>query len=202
MPISIDEQGLKELFPEISEIEDPKMQQGVIDIWLDVAAATSWERLEDIPKNLKSESYRPLISHIRGTTRMALSLAEIAKEYQGRSYDRDMLISLCLLHDVTKILESEPDPEGLPTGGSVLPARTSEIGKDLPHSAYGAHLILAKGLPTRLAHLVITHTHSCNVRGVGWEAALLFYADFADTDAGIIPTGAKTYSQRWRPDPE
>jgi hypothetical protein len=116
--------------------------------------------------------------------------------------DRDMLISACLLHDVTKILESEPDPEGAPTGDSVLPARKSQIGKALPHAAYAAHMILEKGLPIRLAHLVITHTHACNMRGVGWEASLLFYADFTDTDAGLIPTGAKSYSQRWRPDPE
>ena len=202
MSISINAQGIQELFPEVLEIEDPKMQQGVIDIWLDVAAATSWERFEDIPKNLEAEKYRPLMSHIRGTTLMALSLAEITKKLQGTPYDRDILISACLLHDVTKILESEPDPEGTPVSDAVLPARKSEIGKALPHGAYAAHMILEKGLPLRLAHLVITHTHDCNIRGVGREASLLFYADFADSDAGIIPTGAKLYSQRWRPDPE
>ena len=202
MSISINAQGLTELFPEILEIENPKLKQGVIDIWLDVAAASPWEHFEDIPKNLKAERYRPLIPHIRGTTLNALSLAEIAKKLHGTPYDRDLLISVCLLHDVTKILESEPDPEGTPTSGSVLPARKSEIGKAMPHAAYAAHLVLEKGLPIRLAHLIITHTNDCNKRGIGWEASLLFYADFTDTDAGIIPTGAKTYSQRWRPDPE
>lgn len=202
MSISISAQGIKELLPEVVEIENPKMQQGVIDIWLDIAAAASWERFEDIPKNLKSERGRPLLSHIRGTTLMALSLAEIAKKLHGTPYDRDILISACLLHDVSKILEIEPDPEGTPVSDAVLPGRKSEIGKSLPHGAYAAHMVLEKGLPFRLAHLVITHTNDCNVKGVGWEASLLFYADFANTDAGIIPTGAKLYSQRWRPDPE
>jgi len=202
MSIFIDENGIKKLLPEISEIKDPKLRQGVIDIWRDIAAATLWKRFEDIPKNLKAENYRPLISHIRGVTQMAVSLAEIAEKYQDRSYDRDLLIAACLLHDVSKIVECEPDPKGSQTRGSVLPAQKSEIGKNLPHGAYASHMVLAKELPVKLAHLITTHTHACNIRGVGWEASLLFYADFADTDAGIIPTGAKTYSQRWRPDPE
>ena len=52
----------------------------------------------------------------------------------------------------------------------------------------------------RLAHLLITHTHASNVRGKGWEAALLFYADFVDTDAGIVMAGegSPMYSQRWK----
>ena len=202
MSVSINEQGIKELFPEVSEIQDPKLRQGVIDIWLDIAAAAPWKRFEDIPKNLAAEKYRPLLSHIRGVTQMALSLAEIAKNLHGTPYDRDLLISACLLHDATKVIESEPDPEGTAAGDAVLPARKSEIGKALPHAALAMHMVLEKGLPVELAHLVITHTHDCNVRGVGWEASILFYADFADTDAGIFPTGEKTYSQRWRPDPE
>lgn len=202
MPIAINEQGIKELFPEVSEIQDPNLRQGVIDIWLDLAAAAPWERFEDVPKNLASEKYRPLISHIRGVTRMALSLAEIAKNLHGTPYDRDLLISACLLHDASKVIETEPDPDGEDPGGDVLPARKSNTGKALPHGALAMHMVLEKGLPLDLAHLVITHTHDCNKRGVGWEASVLFYADFADTDAGISPTGKKAYSQRWRPDPE
>lgn len=200
MTIPIDAQGIGKLFPEVSEIKDPKIRQGVIDIWLDVVAAASWSRLEDIPKNLRAEKYRSLLSHIQGTTAMALSLAEIARKLHGTPYDRDMLIAACLLHDVSKVLECEPDPEGKPAGDAVLPARKSALGKAMPHGSYASHMILEKGLPLRLAHLVITHTHSCNERGVGWEASLLFYADFTDTDAGLVPTGAKLYSQLWKAD--
>jgi len=202
MSVPINEQGIKALFPEVSEIQDPKLQKGVIDIWLDIAAAAPWNRFEDVPKNLAAEKYRPLLSHIRGVTKMALSLAEIAKNLHGTPYDRDLLISACLLHDATKVIETEPDAESAPAGEAVLPARKSKIGKALPHAALAMHMVLEKGLPVELAHLVITHTHACNERGVGWEASVLFYADFADTDAGIFPTGKKAYSQRWRPDPE
>lgn len=197
MAVSIDARGIQSLFPEVNEIRDSTLRQGVIDIWLDVAATMAWARFEDIPKNLKSEKYRPLVQHIRGVTQMALSMAEIAKKLQGTPYNRDMLVAACLLHDASKPLECEPDPNGEPSGGPVLPARTSAIGANMPHASFAAHKVLENGLPLELAHLVITHTHSCGVRGKGWEAALLFYADFADTDAGITPSGGKMYSQRW-----
>ena len=199
MPVTLDEKGLRDLFPEVAEIQDSKMRQGVVDIWREIAAEMAWNRFEDIPKNIKAERYRSLTVHIRSVTRMALSLAEIAKEDQGRSYDRDLLIAICLLHDASKPVETEPDPDGAAIPGStVLPVRVSDLGSNLPHATYITHKVLEKGLGNRLAHLLITHTHSCNVRGKGWEAAVLFYADFADTDAGITPTGEQMYSQRWK----
>lgn len=200
MAITIGEEGLKELFPEISEIKDPELQKGVIDIWIDVAAASSWQRIEDVPKNLRDEKHRTLLDHIRGTTRIALSSADIIKELYGIPYDRDLLISACLLHDVSKLLECEPDPEADSTNLSGRPGKTSDIGKSLPHAAYAAHMILKKGLPNMLAHMVITHTHSSNMRGLGWESSLLFYADFTDTDSALLRKKAKPYSQRWKID--
>jgi hypothetical protein len=51
------------------------------------------------------------VSHILGTTMTAESLTEIAKKRYGTPYDRDMLLSACLLHEVTTVLESEPVPQ-------------------------------------------------------------------------------------------
>ena len=50
---------------------------------------------------------------------------------------------------------------------------------------------------TELAHLVITHTRASNTRAESYESALLFYADFGDSDAGIILGGGKPFSARW-----
>lgn len=201
MAVSIDAQGIRAMLPEIEQIEDPALRGAIVDIWLEVAAEMTWDRFEDIPKNLKSEMYRPLIPHIRGVTQMALRLAETAKELHGTPYDRDLLVAACLLHDASKPLECEHDPEGAPTGGPAKAARASAIGRNIQHAVYSAHMVLQKGLPLELANLVITHTHSSGIRGKTWEAALLFYADFADTDAGICgsPTpNAKTYNERWK----
>jgi hypothetical protein len=197
MAVRIDEAGLRRLFPEIDEISDPTIRQGVIDIWIRTGARCAWDRLEDVPKNLSSEKYRRLTDHIRGVTRMAMALAEIAKELHGTPYNRDYLIAACLLHDVSKPLETDPDPEGAPTGGPALPGKKSEIGKKLQHAAFATHDILAQGLPLEIAHLVLTHTHDSNMRSRAIEASYLFYADYADSDAGIAPTGEKAFVERW-----
>lgn len=197
MPVKIDEAGLVKLFPEINEISDKTLRQGVIDIWLRTAAKCNWDRFEDIPKNLSHERYRRLTDHIRGVTRMAMALAEVAEELHGTPYNRDYLITACLLHDVSKPLETDPDPAGKPTGGPALPGKKSVIGKALQHGVYATHEILAQGLPIEIAHLVVTHTHESNVRSRMIEASYLFYADFADSDAGIAPTGEKAFVERW-----
>ncbi|GGE31316.1 phosphohydrolase [Agaricicola taiwanensis] len=197
MTIELDEAEIARLFPEINEIKDPSLRRGVIDIWIEVAREAPWDRLEDIPKNLDYERYRPLLGHIRGVTRMAMALAEIAEREHGTPYNRDHLIAACLLHDVSKIVEVEPDPTGKPTDGPALPARKSPIGEKIQHAVYATHKIFEKKLPLDVAHLVLTHTHASNHRSKSVEAAYLFYADFADSDAGIVPVGGKSFAQRW-----
>jgi HD superfamily phosphohydrolase YqeK len=196
MAVKIDEAGLVELFPEINEIKDAKLRKGVVDIWLEIAQECPWERFEDVPKNLDYERYRRLTDHIRGVTRMAIALAEIGTKEHGVEYNRDYLIAACILHDVSKPVECEPDPQGKPTNGHALPAKKSAIGDKIQHAAYATHKAFAHGLPLEVAHLVLTHTHASNMRSKTLEASYLFYADFADSDAGIVPVGGKTFAQR------
>jgi len=197
MPVRIDEAGLRRLFPELDLIEDAALRRGVVAIWLEVAAECGWQRFEDVPKNLETERHRRLTDHIRGVTRMALALAEIGRADNGAAHDRDHLIAMCLLHDVSKPVETEPDPEGRPTGGPVLPARKSALGKALQHALYATHKCLAHGLPLAVAHVVNTHTHQSGMRSTTLEGAYLFYADYAESDSGIIPSGGRPFLARW-----
>ena len=199
MAVQIDTGGIRRLFPEVERIQNERLRDGVVDIWLDLAAETPWERFEDIPKNLGLEKHEPLIGHILGVTRMALALADVAETLHDIAVDRDLLIAACLLHDISKPLECEPDPGGPPGGGSVPPAKKTEFGAKIQHGVYGAHKIWEKDLPmaTELAHLVITHTRASNTRSESYEASLLFYADWADSDAGIITGGGKPFGARW-----
>ncbi len=123
MAVAIDAQGIQELFPEIAEIQDSRLKQGVIDIWLEVAAETAWSDFNEIPKNLGGEKHRSLVGHIRGVTKMALAMVDIAADLHGTRCDRDMLLASCLLHDASKPLESEPNPGGTASGGPPLPGR-------------------------------------------------------------------------------
>jgi HD superfamily phosphohydrolase YqeK len=197
MPISIDEAGLQRLFPELAEIGDMRIRRAVTAIWIEVAAECAWSRLEDIPKNLDMERHRRLVDHVRIVTRMALRLAEVAKAESGTAYDRDGLIAMCLLHDVSKPVECEPDPDGKPTNGEALPARKSKLGKLIQHAVYATHKAFAHGLPVEIAHAVNTHTHSSGLRSSTVEGAYLFYADYADSDSVIIPDGGRSYLGRW-----
>lgn len=199
MAIHTSADEIRALFPELEQIEDPALREGVIDIWLDLARETDWERFEDIPKNLKEEKHMTLVGHVQGVTQMALAMADIAKRLHGIQVDRDLLIASCILHDISKPLESAPDPGGPPTGTSVPPGKITEFGEKIQHGVYGAHKIWAKGLPKalELAHLVITHTRTSNTRSNSYEAALLFYADWADSDAGIVLGGEVPFSAKW-----
>ncbi len=199
MAIQTNADEIRALFPEVAQIQDPALRDGVVDIWLDLAQETAWERFEDIPKNLKEEKHMTLIGHIQGVTKMALAMAGIAESLHGVEVDRDLLIASCILHDISKPLESAPHPGGTPTGTSVPPGKITEFGEKIQHGVYGAHKIWEKGLPkaTELAHLVITHTRTSNTRSKSYEAALLFYADWADSDAGIVLGGEVPFSAKW-----
>lgn len=199
MAIQTNADEIRALFPEVEQIHDPDLRDGVVDIWLDLAQETAWERFEDIPKNLKEEKHMTLIGHIQGVTKMALAMAGIAESLHGVEVDRDLLIASCILHDISKPLESAPHPGGPPTGSEVPPGKITEFGEKIQHGVYGAHKIWEKGLPKalELAHLVITHTRASNTRSKSYEAALLFYADWVDSDAGIVLGGEVPFSAKW-----
>jgi hypothetical protein len=185
------------IFPELSWIVNPKLRETVARIWCDIAAEMTWNDVHDVPKNVHDEKYRTLVGHVRGVTQMAVAVCDIAKDLHGKAYDRDLMVASCLLHDVSKLVEYEPAPNVEPTLDAPKPGRKSRLGKNVQHAVYAAHKMLAAGLSLELVNLVITHTHESNIRGETWEAAALFYADFADSDVGVSDAGAKLYVQRW-----
>ncbi len=199
MAIQTNADEIRALFPELNQIQDPELRDGVVDIWLDLARETAWERFEDIPKNLKDEKHMTLIGHVQGVTSIAVAMADLVKKLHGVEIDRDLLIASCVLHDISKPLESESNPGGPPTGSSLPPAKITEFGAKIQHGVYGAHKIWEKGLPKalELAHLVITHTRASNTRSKSYEAALLFYADWVDSDAGIVLGGGTPLASKW-----
>lgn len=189
MPQVISDNELIELLPEINEIEDETIRNGVIEIWKDVAAEMSWQDLREVPKSVGLDSCRSLIQHVRGVVQIATMICKIEKEFQDRPYDHDFLVAACLLHDVSKAVETEPTSNG-------AIGQSSLLGQKLQHAVYAAHKIIQVGLPLELANMVICHTHQSSIRGRSWESAALFYADFADTDAALSLINEKMWSER------
>ena len=198
MPQRLSEADLREILPEIDTIEDSALRSAVIDIWTEIAAEMPWNDLHDVPKNIKSEASRRLIDHVRGVTQMAVAICEIAERLHRKAYDRDLLVAACLLHDASKPVEYEPNLDAdVGSNGKPLPGRKGALGRNVQHAVYAAHKMLERKLPVELVNLVVTHTHGSNMRATTWEGAVLFYADFADTDAGLSEVGAKLYLERW-----
>lgn len=191
----VTEQEIVALMPAVDQISDSELRAGVVAIWQEIAEEMAWNDLRDVPKNVALEAGRSLLEHIRGVTEMALALCESARAVQGKDYDKDLLIAACLLHDASKPVETEPGAGSDDKAGG---ARKSALGAKIQHAVYAAHKVFKFGLPLELAHLLITHTHHSNTRGKSWEAAALFYADFADTDAALSASGDRMYSERWR----
>ena len=80
--------------------------------------------------------------------------------------------------------------------GTLIGSGATIGGRSIQHGVYTAHKVLQMGLPIELAHLIITHTHGSNVRANSFEASLLYYADFADSDAGILLKGGRTFANK------
>jgi len=197
MPQTLQPRDIEALFSELREIKDFKLRDAIAEIWCETAAEMTWDTLEEIPKNTKEEHGRSLMGHIKGVTAMALAICEAAKSLHGKEYNKDIMIAACLLHDVSKLVEYEPDPEKPRKANTPRAGRPSKLGQNVQHAIYAAHMMLNKGLSLELVNLVITHTHASGVRGKTWEAAALFYADFADSDAGLSEAKATLYAERW-----
>jgi putative nucleotidyltransferase with HDIG domain len=198
MPQTLSAQDVLAIFPEAAEISETSLRAKVIDIWREIAAEMPWDDLHEVPQNVRGESGRTLVSHVRGVTQTALGICETAQRVQSKPYDRDLVTAACLLHDVSKPIEMEPVP-GSPHGHPRA-AQYSEVGKSLQHALYASHKALVAGLPLKLIHIIVTHTHESRRRGLSWEAAALFYADYADIDAGLSAANKPLFLQRWRLD--
>ena len=110
MSVDLSEEQVYQIFPLLKEVKNQTLQSGIIEIVIEIANEMAWESFHDIPKNLAYEKNRSLLVHINGVTEIALKMAEMYKDTQGLEYDRDLLIASCLLHDISKPVESEPDP--------------------------------------------------------------------------------------------
>ena len=197
MPQSLTIDDVGKIFPELYWIGDATLRTKVAEIWREMANEMPWDSVDEVPKNVNDEKHRTLVGHIRGVTQMAIAICDIAKALHGKAYDKDAMIASCLLHDISKLVEYEPDPDASGTLRSPRQGRKSRLGKNIQHAVYAAHKMMMKGFPLELSNLVITHTHESNIRGTTWEAAALFYADFADSDVGVSDAKAKMYAQRW-----
>lgn len=172
---------VKEAFPQTELIGDPKIKKAVYDIWLEVFEQSAWD-------DLRAPRFNPLcpdialVDHVRCVTEGSIRLAKATEDIFGTEIDYDTLIASALLHDVSKLIEMEPD------GKSGV--CKSKIGKTYQHAFFSAYYAKAHGLPDEIVTTVLTHTGLSKQLPTTREGVILFYADMADADMHRFEAGA------------
>jgi len=158
----------KRLFPEVNQIRDPKLKEGVLRTWQLALKRGGWQvdDLNHIPFTLLVQTKTTLLDHTRSVTRMAMAVAR-----ERHDLDMDYVIAGGLLHDVGKLLEYEK------RGGKVVKSKSGELVRH-PVSGYG--LTRETNLPIDVSHIVISHSDEGEKVKRTPEAILIHHCDFID----------------------
>lgn len=179
---------IKELFPELEQIQNESWRQVVVDIWLEIWEESDWEDPADCPKNAKDVVDYPGTDHIRNVTRQALAIADVVEKAYDRVVNRDVLIAGGLLHDVSKLLESAPGADGRPV--------VTGKGKLVQHGVLGAAKAVEKGLPDEVLHIIVGHTHQSATIPATIEGIIIHYVDFLDSDILLLERNLPLFAKR------
>jgi len=159
---------LKRLLPEVDQIRDPKLIEGVLKTWQIAEERGGWKSddLTSIPFTLLTQTRISLLEHTRSVTRMAIAVAK-----ERGDMNLDFVIAGALLHDVGKLLEYERRE------GKVVKSKSGDLVRH-PVSGYG--LTRETNLPVEVSHIVISHSDEGEKTKRTPEAILIHHCDFID----------------------
>jgi putative nucleotidyltransferase with HDIG domain len=163
----IDKSYIESVFPELNEIKDKTLRDGVIKAWLLAVEKGGWKKIDDIPFTLLIPDVKiSLIEHTRRVTKMAMAIAKVRDDL-----NLDYIIAGGLTHDVGKLLEYEK------VAGKII---KSHYGKLIRHPVSGYHLALEVGLPLEVAHIILAHSTEGDKVSRSKEAIVIHYCDFIE----------------------
>jgi HD superfamily phosphodiesterase len=188
----MEEKHLKEkefykLMPEILQIKDDELKEKVAKVWIKLWQHSTWSRIDEVPF-LHDVPGVTLVQHSRATIAAAIKIAEVLREYHNINVDFDLLIAAAALHDVSKLVEYQKEMDK---------TSSSELGKQIPHGYYGGYEALNEGLPLKLVHLIITHTHSAPISPKYNEGIIVRDVDVALGDV-LLGGKALEYSKTFQ----
>ena len=171
--------GVLASLPEIADISDPALRDGVTSAWAMALAETEFGSIDEIRASgnpdtpaMKSGTQS---DHLRGVTRMALALAEVLESVApGLGVDRDILLACGLCHDLGKPFEFSPANQARwkqNPAASGFPA--------MRHPVYGAHIAISVGLPEAVCHAAAGHSGEGELVVRSLENTIVHHADHA-----------------------
>ncbi len=171
---------LKSKFPELEQIKDAKLRDGVLAVMVEAVELSGFKQdeLDKVPFTLLIPGTPiPLIDHIRAVTDTALRAADSVQKFFGDRVpiNRDYLIAGGLLHDIGKFAEYKNE------GGGKF--GKSDFGKLVRHPFSGAGLAMKHGLPAEIVHLIATHAGEGDKGYRSPMSVILHHADFINFEA-------------------
>jgi hypothetical protein len=161
------------LYPQISQIKDQALKDGVVAVFQDLWALSAWQDIAALP--VSWEIPYSNLPHTQCIVTMALAIADALVAHHGTKIDRDLLIAASVLQDASKLVEYEPGPDGK--------GRHTDIGRQYPHGFWCAMLAAQRGLPHALSHITMTHSSSAAKFPDSIEGKILYYVDQLDVIA-------------------
>lgn len=172
---TLTKQDLLQHLPELSLFTNETWRETVCAIWQEAYSESAWDDLADVPFAVAALTVN-LVNHVRMVTTTALELAKQTKGIMSQPCDADKVLLLCLLHDVCKIVENEPDPEnpGKP--------RKSRLGKTCQHGFMSGYYARKHGLSDDIVGELIAHAGASKIIPASSEALCMYYADMGAAD--------------------
>lgn len=186
-PVPLSLQTVRELLPEVGQIQDQGLRDEVVKIWAMAWESSEWQELGRCPKGTELPQSRTLVTHTRTVAQISIAMCDTLIRQNGLAISKDAVIAIALLHDVSKLHEYTRTVEG---------SGKSEIGEKYQHGFLSAFWMEQSGLAKDLVHAVIAHTPLSTVVPQTQEALIVYYADFADSDSLLLDAGLTVFCKR------
>jgi len=177
MPVESKDELLS-LLPEINEVADDPIREGVIDCFILAfnEGGFSATDIDKLPFTLAIDNCPvSLLEHVRGVTITSLSITKTLEDIYGPRIviDKDILTAGALLHDVGKLVEYATEDNDIVV---------SDIGRALRHPTIGAQLANEAGLPPEVIHIIAYHSWEGERIKRTIEAYIVYIADLVNNE--------------------
>jgi putative nucleotidyltransferase with HDIG domain len=185
---------IADLLVGIPLLSSQDLRQRVIAVWVEMWSRSEWADLEDCPftSGFPSGPRYSLIRHTNSVTRNALRMAETLVEDFEVEVDLDRLLAICLLHDVSKLVE-HAEVDGL--------AVKSLTGKTFPHATLGAVAARDAGIDDLIVKTIILHPYHpphTFLKPTCVEHLLQHWSDLGTADPLFLLRGMATHMEQRR----
>lgn len=167
-------ESITDALPELQQISDPEMRDGVIEAWVIAFDESEYESLDQLEFGPAYDQIgrQSQVRHVREVTQCAIALADTLIETRGVELNRDEIIAGALVHDITKFYETSPNVEGY-----------TELGEFIPHPHYAIHVLERAGLSRHIEHITLVHTSGSKPQPKTLEATIVILADIASASS-------------------